>query len=187
MRARPERAGIATFQCEPMRTFIFAAAALILFRVSASRRPFNWGQFVSRPLNFVYVVVSILLLLLTPAPTTAREVGARALWILLAFVGDLIVVQGAKHVFYAPRPNSSNAWKWGRHPHSGLPSGHTVPAWMLAIMGASVHPQWAPVWLGLAALIGWARWRVRAHFAYQVLASALMGAALGLLAVAWRA
>ena len=149
-------------------------------------RPFNFGQFVSRPLNFVYVTGSILLLLLAPMPQNAREFGLRAGWIVLAFVGDLIAVQGAKHIFYAPRPNSNNAWKWGRHPHSGFPSGHTVPAWMLATMSASVHPNWALIWFGLAALIAWARWKVRAHFGYQVIGSALLGLALGALASWWR-
>ena len=153
------------------------------FMPAKPRRPFNFGQFVSRPFNFVYVLGSILLLLFIPVAASTGEIGARALWVLAAFTGDLIVVQGAKHVFYAPRPNSGNAWKWGRHPHSGLPSGHTVPAWMLAMMGASVHPTWAPIWIGLAALIAWARWKVRAHFAYQVALSALMGVALGALAV----
>ena len=147
------------------------------------RRPFNFGQFVSRPFNFVYVFGSIALLLFTPTPLGAGEVGARAGWIVAAFVGDLLVVQGAKHIFYAPRPNSNNSWKWGRHPHSGLPSGHSVPAFMLAVMGASVHPQWSIIWFGLAALIGWARWKVRAHFAYQVMVSAGLGVALGALAV----
>ena len=149
------------------------------------RRPFNFGQFISRPFNFAYVLLSILTLLFLPL-ASASEVGARALWIVAAFIGDLVVVQGAKHVFYAPRPNSEGAWKWGRHPHSGFPSGHTVPAWMLATMGASVHPKWAIFWFGLAALIGWARWNVRAHFAYQVAGSALLGLALGAGAVAAR-
>ena len=148
-------------------------------------RPFNFGQFVSRPLNFIYVLGSILLLSLAPMPANARELELRVAWIVLAFLGDLIVVQGAKHLFYAPRPNSHNAWKWGRHPHSGFPSGHTVPAWMLATMGAHVHPTWAPLWLGLAALIAWARWKVRAHFAYQVIGSAGLGVALGALAMVW--
>lgn len=156
------------------------------FSYMSAKRPFNFGQFVSRPLNFVYVLGSILALLLWPLPQNIRELGLRAGWVVLAFVGDLVAVQGAKHLFYAPRPNSDSVWKWGRHAHSGMPSGHTVPAWMLAVMGASVHPSWAPLWFALAALIGWARWRVRAHFAYQVALSAVLGVLLGLLANAAR-
>ena len=170
---------------ERLKCFILHRASCIAhpFPVSFSPRPFNFGQFVSRPFNFVYVLLSILLLLCAPAPAGWREFVGRVAWIVLAFVGDLVVVQGAKHIFYAPRPNSGNSWKWGRHPHSGFPSGHTVPAWMLATMGAHVHAAWAPLWFALAALIAWARWKVRAHFAYQVAGSALLGLMLGALAV----
>lgn len=145
---------------------------------------YAFGQFVSRSFNFVYVVVSCLWLVLVPfsvKSASAWSLGSRALWLMAAMLGDLILVQGFKHICYIPRPKTANPFRWGRHAHSGFPSGHTLPAFLLATLIWQAHPHlW--VWFLGAALIGWARWNVKAHFGYQVTLSALLGIGIGLLA-----
>ncbi len=140
------------------------------------------GQFLSRQFNFVYVAFSIGFLLFTFSQQLQLSLGARFCWILGAFLLDLLVVQGAKHIFYAPRPNFEQVWKWGRHPHSGFPSGHSVPAFMLATMVLQSTPQWAPFWYMGAVLIAYGRWKVEAHFAWQVTLSAILGVLIAVLA-----
>ena len=139
------------------------------------------GQFVSRSFNFVYVLVTCLWLVLVPFSINTWPLGSRVLWLVAVAVGDLIVVQGFKHICYFPRPNTTNPFRWGRHANSGFPSGHTLPAFLGATLIWQTHPQlW--FWFLGAALIGWARWNVKAHFGYQVTLSALLGIGIGLLA-----
>ena len=146
-----------------------------------SKRRFEFGQFVSRTFNFVYVFVSCCFLVFAPFAVNAWNIGARASWLLAAMLGDLILVQGFKRVFYVPRPHTPGAFSWGRRAHSGFPSGHTLPAFLLATLIVQTHPKLG-FWFAGALLIAWARWHVKAHFGYQVTLSALMGTALGLLA-----
>ena len=151
---------------------------------SPTKRPFVFGQWVSRTFNFVYVFVSCVLLVFWPFAVNHWGIGPRTGWLLLAMLGDLLIVQGCKHVFYVHRPGKTAQFLWGRHPHSGFPSGHTFPAFLLATMIWEAHPTlW--FWFAGAALIAWARWQQRAHFGWQVSLSALLGTALGLLAGRW--
>jgi len=147
-----------------------------------AKRPF--GQWVSRQFNFVYVAASCVFLVFWPFAVNGWGIGARALWLLATMLGDLLVVQGAKHIFYVPRPDKADGFSWGRRPHSGFPSGHSVPAFLLATLIWRAHPAFWFWFLG-AALIAWARWQQRAHFGYQVSLSALLGIGLGLLAGRW--
>lgn len=145
---------------------------------SSAKRPFDFAQFVSRGFNFAYVFFSCCLLVFVPFGINGWNIGHRALWLVGAMLGDLILVQGFKHLCYIPRPRAVNSFCWGRRAHSGFPSGHTLPAFLLATLITQAHPGlWA--WFAGAALIGWARWHVRAHFGYQVVLSALLGIGLG--------
>jgi len=147
-----------------------------------AKRPF--GQWVSRQFNFVYVLASCLFLVLWPFSVNQWGISARAIWLVAAMLGDLILVQGCKHIFFVPRPNKPDRFAWGRRPHSGFPSGHSVPAFLLATLIWRAHPMlW--LWFLGAALIAWARWQQRAHFGYQVCLSALLGVLLGLFASRW--
>lgn len=149
--------------------------------VSPDQSRFDFGQFVSRGFNFVYVLLSCGLLVFVPFSINNWNIGLRALWLVGAMAGDLILVQGFKHLCYIPRPRATDSFCWGRRAHSGFPSGHTLPAFLLATLIVQAHPHlW--FWFAGAALIGWARWKVLAHFASQVLLSAALGVGLGLLA-----
>jgi hypothetical protein len=147
-----------------------------------SYKPFDMGQFLSRQFNFVYVVVSIGFLLFTFSPQLQLSPLQRFWWIIGAFVLDLLVVQGFKHAFYAPRPHYEYVWKWGRHPHSGFPSGHSVPAFMLATMVHQAAPHIGPFWYVGATLIAFGRWKAEGHYAWQVTVSAFIGILLAVLA-----
>ncbi len=149
-----------------------------------SKPRFDVGQFVSRTFNFVYVFCSCLFLVFVPFAVNSWDSSARASWLLAAMVGDALLVQGFKHLFYLPRPHTPGVFSWGRRAHSGFPSGHTLPAFLLATLITQAHPKlW--FWFAGAGLIAWARWHVKAHFGYQVTLSALMGIGLGLLAGRW--
>ena len=148
---------------------------------SGTKGPLDFGQFVSRGFNFAFVLVSCCLLVLVPFSTNRWDIGQRALWLVAAMLGDLVLVQGFKHLCYIPRPRATDGFSWGRRAHSGFPSGHTLPAFLLATLIVQAHPHlW--FWFAGAALIGWARWKVLAHFSYQVLLSAVLGIGLGLVA-----
>jgi len=58
-----------------------------------------------------------------------------------------------------------------------LPSGHTTQAFAIAVMLVSASPRLAPVFYGLAAMVGISRIILGVHFPSDVLA----GAAIGLL------
>ena len=142
---------------------------------------YAFGQFVSRSFNFVYVLATCLLLVAVPFSVNKWLLPARVLWLVAVALGDLIVVQGFKHICYFPRPNTTNPFRWGRHANSGFPSGHTLPAFLGATLVWQTHPHlW--FWFLGATLIGWARWNVKAHFGYQVTLSALLGIGIGLVA-----
>ena len=147
-------------------------------------RRYAFGQFVSRTFNFIYVLVSCGVLVLLPFEVNTWNIGSRALWFLAAMLGDVVLVQGFKHLFYVSRPHTPGRFSWGRRAHSGFPSGHTLPAFLLATCVVQTHPRFW-FWFAGALLIGWARWQVKAHFGYQVLLSALLGVGLGLVAGRW--
>ena len=141
---------------------------------------FNFGQFVSRSFNFLYVIASFCLVIFVPFEVNKWSVGARILWLMGAAALNFGLVQGFKYLCYMPRPHAKDCFCWGRRAHSGFPSGHTLPAFMFATMIKQAYPNlW--FWFAGALLIGWARWSVKAHYGYQVTVSAMIGIGLGLL------
>ena len=102
-----------------------------------------------------------------------------------ALVGYLVVVEGLKALLWLPRPDD---YLNGTHLRgSGFPSGHTVPAFAVACLVADTFPRFRMVAFGMAIAIGYSRVEVTAHFAYQVAASGIFGAALGIAMTTWRA
>lgn len=140
------------------------------------------GQIFSRAGHFLFLAISLAALLfgpLQPGETRATR------WLMLggALLGYLVVVEGLKALIWLPRPGD---YAHGTHLRgSGLPSGHTVPAFAVACLVAATYPKWAWPALAMAVLIGYARVEVTAHFAYQVVASALFGIAIGVAATRW--
>lgn len=147
---------------------------------------FDYPQLLSRHFNFVYIAASLIFLLWNFSPVLGFNLFERFAWILAAFTLNLAVVQGAKHLFYAPRPNPKfpREWKWGRHAHSGFPSGHTVPAFLLAALVWKSAPALGWIWILCAALIAFGRWKAGGHYAWQIALSAPIGFGIGFLATA---
>ena len=97
---------------------------------------------------------------------------------------SLIVNQGVKRIFKRERPTASGDERFDvRTPStSSFPSGHASSA----VFAATVLTTWdgkksAPLWFGLAAVVGTSRAFVRIHHASDVIGGAAVGLGLGLL------
>ena len=97
---------------------------------------------------------------------------------------SLVVNQGVKRIFKRERPTSSGDERFDvRTPStSSFPSGHASSA----VFAATVLTTWdgkksAPLWFGLAAVVGGSRAVVRIHHASDVIGGAAVGLGLGLL------
>jgi len=97
---------------------------------------------------------------------------------------SLIVNQGVKRIFKRERPTANGDERFDvRTPStSSFPSGHASSA----VFAATVLTTWdgkksAPLWFGLAAVVGTSRAFVRIHHASDVIGGAAVGLGLGLL------
>ncbi len=68
---------------------------------------------------------------------------------------------------------------------ASFPSGHTTTAFALATVLSVWYPKWTLAWLVLAAMVGWSRIVLGAHFPADVLAGALLGVAAVLWFARW--
>ncbi len=110
----------------------------------------------------------------------------------LLFVGllgaeSLIVNQGFKRLVRRRRPSVTGDPRFvvRRPSTSSFPSGHASAAFFAAtVLTARDGALVAPVWFGLAAVIATSRAFVRIHHPSDVVGGALVGAALGQLALA---
>jgi len=100
-------------------------------------------------------------------------------------IESLVVNQGIKRLFERTRPTETGDERFTvRRPHSSsFPSGHASSAFF----AASILTMWsgrrsAPLWFGLAAVVGSSRAYVRIHHASDVLAGATLGLAMGAVA-----
>jgi len=112
----------------------------------------------------------------------ARALEAYRLSTLLG-VESLAVNQGVKRLFARTRPAKEH-WTPGiRTPlTSSFPSGHASAAFFAATLLSSEDRRFAPVWYGLATVVGMSRAYTRVHHASDVVAGAALGLTLGLVA-----
>lgn len=112
---------------------------------------------------------------------------ARQALVFAALLGleSLTVNQGVKRLFRRIRPTETGdpRFQVRRPSTSSFPSGHSSSA----IFAATVLIGWdgwvwAPLWLTLAAIVGVSRAYVRIHHPSDVLAGAVVGLGLGLIA-----
>jgi undecaprenyl-diphosphatase len=101
-------------------------------------------------------------------------------------VESLLVNQGIKRLFRRVRPTESGDERYDmRHPSSSsFPSGHASSAFV----AATVLTSWggrrtAPLWFGLATIVGLSRAYVRIHHASDVIGGAAVGLVIGRIAV----
>ncbi len=68
---------------------------------------------------------------------------------------------------------------------ASFPSGHATTVFALAAVLSLWYPRWTAAWLGLAAVVGWSRIALGAHFPSDVLAGAVLGSAVALVFFQW--
>ena len=140
----------------------------------------NMGQFISRKVHFVFLVLCIGLLIFGPLFPGETRAG-RVLWTAGAGVIHALVVQVGKKFFFWPRPIDVGHTVDNAVRGSGFPSGHTVPVFIVAVMVGTLYPRFQSPALLVAVLVGYSRAEVLAHFPLQVWLSALIGIVLGVL------
>ncbi|MEI8239892.1 MAG: phosphatase PAP2 family protein [Actinomycetota bacterium] len=114
---------------------------------------------------------------------------ANQAFIFSALIGaeSLIVNQGIKRLFRRTRPTEAGDPRYPvRKPStSSFPSGHASAAFFAAtILTAWDGPRSAPLWFGLAGIVGTSRAFVRIHHPSDVVGGAVVGLALGQAALA---
>jgi undecaprenyl-diphosphatase len=124
---------------------------------------------------------------MTRGVTSAEH--ARQAFAFSALIGaeSLLVNQGIKRLFRRTRPTEAGDPRLPvRKPStSSFPSGHASAAFFAATVLTSWDGwAWAPVWFGLAAVVGTSRAYVRIHHPSDVVGGAVVGLALGGVAVA---
>lgn len=99
-------------------------------------------------------------------------------------VESLFVNQGVKRLFRRPRPTVSGDVRTPvRRPRtSSFPSGHASAAAFNATILTGWDRRRAPLWWALAAVVGTSRAHVRIHHASDVVAGAVLGTVIGLIA-----
>lgn len=98
---------------------------------------------------------------------------------------SLLVNQGVKRLFRRDRPTVTGDPRTPvRRPRtSSFPSGHASAAAFNATVLTGWDARRAPLWWGVAAVVGTSRVHVRIHHASDVVAGAALGTALGLVAL----
>ena len=99
-------------------------------------------------------------------------------------IESLAVNQGVKRLFRRARPTASgdDRLKVRTPSTSAFPSGHaSSAAFAAATLIAWDGRRWAPLWLGLAAIVGTSRAYVRIHHPSDVVGGAVIGVALAAL------
>jgi membrane-associated phospholipid phosphatase len=110
-------------------------------------------------------------------------------FVFSALIGaeSLIVNQGIKRLFRRTRPTEAGDPRYPvRKPStSSFPSGHASAAFFAAtVLTAWDGPRSAPLWFGLAGVVGTSRAFVRIHHPSDVVGGAIVGLALGQAALA---
>lgn len=158
--------------------------ALVCWVSQSGGLPEPWGtrigQNLSRGGHFLFLLSSGLFLIF--GPLRLNETRAfRVAWTAGAVLLDFAVVETLKHLLFWPRPVDVGKIAGTASRGSGFPSGHTVPAFLIAVLVGYIEPRLQIPALVMAILIGYSRVEVTAHFASQVWLSALIGLALGVL------
>jgi len=110
-----------------------------------------------------------------------KKAGLRSL-IALGVSG--VFVQVIKHLIGRPRPRlgEQGIVSWGvtfEKGHDSFPSGHAISAFAMAAVLSSFYPAHRWAWYSIAALIGFSRVYLGAHYASDVIFGALLGIGVG--------
>ena len=116
--------------------------------------------------------------------TSDRRADQAVVLSVLLGAESLVVNQGVKRLFRRPRPTDNGDERFTvRTPStSSFPSGHASSAAFAATVLTTLDgKKSAPLWFGLAAVVGTSRAFVRIHHASDVIGGAVVGVGLGLL------
>jgi membrane-associated phospholipid phosphatase len=167
----------------PRRRHLFGALILLVgivfaFLATDPRNPDlaikPWAHRISEEVNLLFLVLGLGSLLVAAWRKRDRALALKTVATIGTETALYMVTKGITwygfHVL--SRPSGTDG---------GFPSGHTaaavVVAWMLSDrFGAA----WSPLFYAIAAGIAWSRVTDGAHYAYQVLAGAILG-----IGVAW--
>jgi undecaprenyl-diphosphatase len=113
-----------------------------------------------------------------------RAVGFALLTAVVTFAADAAGF-GIKDLVTRPRPFVAHP---EIHPlytvrSSSFPAGHAATAFAGAVLLAWAARRWLPLFVGLAAAVGYSRVYVGDHYVADVIAGAFLGALVGLVAV----
>lgn len=136
-----------------------------------------FAHHLGHEINSIWVGISLLLLVIPSLIARSRRLRDDWAWHALdAILLDFLIIDSICRRFLAwPRP--------GDPTHAGFPSGHTTFAFLMAWLIWRRFPRLGPLWFAIAAVIGWSRLQVNAHYPYQIIAGALLGCGLGALIV----
>lgn len=115
-----------------------------------------------------------------------RDVGEVVVFVALIAGESLVVNQGIKRIFNRSRPTAAGDPRTPvRRPRtSSFPSGHASSAAFAAtLLTVWATPIWAPLWFAVALVVASSRAVVRIHFASDVIAGLIVGAALAQVAL----
>lgn len=150
----------------------WAVGQWLIFDSSAAVDRF--AHFCSGPLNQIFITVGAIALAwkyLRPAHGYAGR--AREQWMdALGSVLPIIIATIIAHILkltignWLPRPSGNLG---------GFPSAHTITAMTIAFLIMRMYPRYAVIGFVVAAVIGWSRVQLHAHFLYQVTWGAVLG------------
>jgi membrane-associated phospholipid phosphatase len=118
--------------------------------------------------------------------TSNRRADQAIMLSALLGVESLVVNQGIKRIFRRTRPTETGDERFQvRRPStSSFPSGHASSAFVAAtLLTGWGGRRTAPLWFGLATVVGISRAYVRIHHASDIIGGAVVGLALGGLAL----
>ncbi|PSB48345.1 phosphatase PAP2 family protein [Chamaesiphon polymorphus] len=128
----------------------------------------GFSDFVSGPGTILYLGGGSLL----PLLTDGADGGQRTLRIIDAVGTSAALCYGLKGVISSPRPDNEREL-------DSFPSCHATTAFALARVQSHYHPDYAILWYGGAALIGYSRIDLNRHRVIDVLVGAGLGYLVG--------
>jgi len=128
------------------------------------------GQFLSRTFYTSFLALGIGYSIFSPLDENEPR-WKRIVFVVGVVVSCLVVEQVLDHFIWEPRPG----WKNIVGKSSGFPSGHSIGAFAMASLLATLRPKIAPIFFFCAFLVGYSRVEVGAHYPHQVVAGAIIG------------
>jgi PAP2 superfamily len=128
----------------------------------------GFSDFVSGPGTILYIGGASLL----PLLTDGSDGGQHSLRVIDALATSAVLCNGLKAIIKSPRPDIPSEV-------DSFPSCHATTAFAVARIQSHYHPDYAALWYGGAALIGYSRVDLNRHRLTDVLVGAGLGYLVG--------